>query len=97
MLLYQYKNGNIEDVKSDMLKFSDMFLVEDQSGCGTVGDNWNMFKMTLKQSMDRHIPQKIIYFLMEPSLNDLRYQTSLRLEEESLGCSQMPLKQPCLK
>ena len=73
MLLYQYKKRNIEDVKSDMVKFSNTFLAEDQSGRGTVDDNWNMFKMTLKQSMDRHIPQKkitCIYFLMEPSLND---------------------------
>ena len=74
MLHYQYKMGNIEDVKSDTVKFSDIFLVEDPSNRGNVDDNWNVFKMTLKQSMDRHIPQKkIIYFLMEPSLNDFRY------------------------
>ena len=51
MLHYQYKMGNIEDVKSDTVKFSDIFLVEDLSNRGNVDDNWNVFKMTLKQSM----------------------------------------------
>ena len=57
--VYQYRKGNIEGVKSDLEKFSDTFLSEDPNS-RSVDDNWNLFKSTLKQSMDRHIPQKKI-------------------------------------
>ena len=57
--VYRYKKGNIEGVKSDKSKFSETFLSEDPYS-RTVDDNWNLFKTSLKQSMDTHIPQKKI-------------------------------------
>ena len=57
--VYRYKKGNIDGVKNDMKEFSNAFLNEDPYS-RTVDDNWNRFKTSLKQSMDRHIPQKKI-------------------------------------
>ena len=59
--VYRYRKGNIEGVKSDLEKFSDTFLSEEPNS-RSVDGNWNLFKSTLKQSMDRHIPQKKITF-----------------------------------
>ena len=49
---------DIEGVKRDMGEFRDKSLSEDPYS-RSVDANWNLFETTLKQSMDRHIPQKI--------------------------------------
>ena len=57
--VYQYRKANTEGLLSDMAAFQETFLNSDPLN-NTVEENWNTFKSTLTETMNRHIPQKKI-------------------------------------
>ena len=53
------RQGDIEGVKKDMAEFRDKLLSKNPYNW-FIDENWTQSETTLKQSMDKHIPQKKI-------------------------------------
>ena len=57
--VYQYKKGNIENVKRDMEDLCTIFKSENRCE-KSIDENWTLFKKTLLKSMEKNIPTKKI-------------------------------------
>jgi hypothetical protein len=57
--VYQYKKGNIENVKKDMEDLCTIFESENRRE-KSIDENWTLFKKTLLKSMEKNIPTKKI-------------------------------------
>ena len=57
--IFLFHKGNINGVKVDIVKLTDMFM-SNNSHSRTVQDNWNLFKSSLLDSVSKHVPQKSI-------------------------------------
>ena len=57
--IFLFHKGNINGVKVDMVKLTDMFM-SNNSHSRTVQDNWNLFKSSLLDSVNTYVPQKSI-------------------------------------
>ena len=57
--VYQYKKGNIENIKKDMEDLCTIFESENRRE-KSIDENWTLFKKTLLKSMEKNIPTKKI-------------------------------------
>ena len=57
--VYQYKKGNIKNIKRDMEDLCTIFESENRRE-KSIDENWTLFKKTLLKSMEKNIPTKKI-------------------------------------
>ena len=57
--MYNYRKADWTQIREYMASFRDHYLHNNLSS-NTVVENWNVFKNTLLESMDKHIPKKTV-------------------------------------
>ena len=57
--VYNYRKADWTQIREYMASFRDHYLHNNLSS-NTVVENWNVFKNTLLESMDKHIPKKTV-------------------------------------